>query len=102
MDTVKCDGKSCLRLGAYIKRVIVAHWFPGSGEVDQNHPMTTHHRGAEEARRAHNPKDGGPKPPDDIEEDGHSEVCDGYVRWKKLLALGGTYQTSHCSVMGAY
>ena len=27
-------------------------------EVDQNHPMTTHHRGAEEARRAHNPKDG--------------------------------------------
>ncbi len=24
-----------------------------------------HRRGAEEARRAHNPKDGGPKPPDD-------------------------------------
>ena len=27
-------------------------------EVDRNHPMTTHHRGAEEARLAHNQKDG--------------------------------------------
>ena len=29
-------------------------------EVSRNRPntMTTHHRGAEEARRAHNPKDG--------------------------------------------
>ena len=27
-------------------------------DVDRNHTMTPNHRGAEEARRAHNPKDG--------------------------------------------
>ena len=45
--------------------------------------MTPHHRGAEEARRAHNPKDGWSKQPDDILEDGHikkmdvTDMCDG-------------------------
>ena len=29
-----------------------------SEDVDRNHTMTTHHRGAEEARLAHNQKDG--------------------------------------------
>ena len=48
-----CDG------GAYIKPShcsVMA--ISASEEVDRNHTMTTHHRGAEEARRAHNPKDG--------------------------------------------
>ena len=60
LDIVKsmtdmCDG------GAYIKYVVAVCGrilVRELGEVDRNHPMTTHHRGAEEARRAHNPKDG--------------------------------------------
>ena len=40
-------------------------------------------------------------------EDGHSEVCDGYVRWKCLrletvACAWGTYQTSRCSVLEAF
>ena len=62
-----CDGyvlgKQSLALGGtyYTKSLYRNGSVPTnkmSEEVDRNHPMTTHHRGAEEARRAHNPKDG--------------------------------------------
>jgi hypothetical protein len=60
LDIVKsmtdmCDG------GALIKTRRCSVWSHTGGleEVGRNHPMTPpNHCGAEEARRAHNPKDG--------------------------------------------
>ena len=59
--SLQCNG----RILAVLEEVDRNHPFAVCGriltspeEMDRNHPMTTHHRGAEEARRAHNPKDG--------------------------------------------
>ena len=68
--TDMCDGKILQKMnGAYIKTRRCSVWSHTGGleEVDRNHPMThPNHCGAEEARRAHNPKDGWSKQPNDI------------------------------------